>query len=106
MVALDFTPDQLDAPDAASCISNYLASESIGGSGNETWLTSKLHLVLASTFDGFLPRYQRLQGRAISNAAERGQYLRDAVIGEHGDFIDVPESAVAFSIEATPNVRD
>lgn len=45
-----------------------------------------------------------MQGRAVSNAAECRQYLRDSIVGEHGDFIDIPESAVAFSVEAAPYV--
>lgn len=67
-------------------------------------LTSQLHLVLGPTFNDFVSRDERLQWRAVPNTAERGQDLRDAVVGKHGDFINIPESAVVFTIKATPNI--
>lgn len=48
----------------------------------------------------------RLQRRAVLQAAERVEHLRDAVVGEHGDVVDVVEAAGAVAVEAGPEVRD
>lgn len=71
VITLNLTPDELDAPDAASYIPTCSTNGPVGGY-RKTRLTSKLHFILASTLKGFFSRYQGLQGRAISHTAERG----------------------------------
>ena len=48
----------------------------------------------------------RFQRRAVLEAAERAEHLRDPVVREHGDVIDVVEAAEALALEAGPEVGD
>lgn len=114
MLALNLTSDEFHTPDATSFrfrnkVSKKKQSRGKRGCREEeklSCLTSKLHFILASTLNGLLPRYQGLQGRAVTNTTERGQDLRNAIIGKHGDLVYVPESAIALAVEASPKVGD
>lgn len=46
-----------------------------------------------------------MQWRAVSYTAQRGQYLRDAVVGKHGDLVNVPELSVSFAVKTGPDIR-
>ena len=68
-------------------------------------LTSDLQFIATAALNNLLTPYHDLQGRAVPDAAQARQYLRDAVIGEHGDLVDVVELPVAVAVEAGPQVR-
>lgn len=68
-------------------------------------LTSDLQFIATAALNNLLTPYHDLQGRAVPDAAQARQYLRDAVIGEHGDLVDVVELPVAVAVEARPQVR-
>ena len=78
-------PQKLDAPDAAS---------------------AQLDLPRVAALDDLLPADVRLQRGTVLQAAERVEHLRDPVVGEHGDPVDVVEAAEAVALEAGPEVRD
>ena len=77
-------PQQLDAPDAAPPQLDLPRVPALN------------HLFLADV---------GLQRRTVLQAAERVEDLRDAVVGEHGDLVDVVEGAEAGALEAGPEVR-
>lgn len=68
-------------------------------------LTSDLQFIVTPALNNLPTPYHDLQGRAVPDAAQARQYLRDAVIGEHGDLVDVVELPVAVAVEARPQVR-
>ena len=67
-------------------------------------LTSQLHLPAAATLEDFLAVDRRLEGGAVKYAAQTVQHLRQPVVREHGDLVDIPEGAVALAVEARPQV--
>lgn len=48
----------------------------------------------------------KIQLRTIHQAAKAGQDLRHAVVGKHGDLVNVSELAVAGAFEAGPEIGD
>ena len=85
MLTLNLPPKKLDAPDAAS---------------------SQLDLPRMTAVNGFLLPDMRFERWTVLEAAERVEHLRDPVVCEHGDLIDVVEIAEAFAFEAGPEVCD
>ena len=77
-------PQKLDAPDAAA---------------------AQLDLPRVPALNHFFLPDVGLQRRTVQEAAERVEDLRDPVVGEHGDLIDVVEGAEAGALEAGPEVR-
>ena len=68
-------------------------------------LTSDLQLVAAAARDELALLDDGQQGRAVAEAAEAGEDLGHAVVGEGGDLVDVAEGAVGLAAEAGPQVR-
>lgn len=85
VLPLNLPPQQLHAPDAAP---------------------PQLDLPRVAAVDGLPPPDVGLQRRAVLQAAERVEHLRDPVVGEHGDLVDVVEVAGALAVEAGPEVGD
>ena len=85
VLTLNLPPKKLDAPDAAS---------------------SQLDLPRVTAINGFLLPDVRLERRTVLEAAERVEHLRDPIVCEHGDLIDVVEVAKAFAFEAGPEICD
>ena len=85
VLALNLPPQQLDAPDAAP---------------------AQLDLPRVTAVDALPLPDVRLQRRTVLEAAERVEHLRDPVVGEHGDLVDVVEVAGALAVEAGPEVGD
>ena len=83
MLPLNLPPQNLNAPDAAS---------------------SQLDLPRVTAANHFLLPDVRFQWRAVLEAAEGVEHLRDPVVCEHGDLIDVVEVAEAVAVEAGPEV--
>lgn len=50
--------------------------------------------------------HSRLQRGTVQQAVELPEHLRDAVVGEHGDFVDVREGTVGLPFETGPEVGD
>ena len=42
------------------------------------------------------------QGRAILKTSKGIEHLRNAIVCEHGDLVDVVEGTVAFALKACP----
>ena len=103
MLSHNLPPHQLDAPYTAGC--NVLGC-ALSAAGSQEQLTSQLHFPILPAleqllrFDSGGHRWTRVQ------CPQRNQYLRHAVVGEHGDLVDVVELAVGFSVEARPQVGD
>lgn len=85
VLPLNLPPQQLHAPDAAP---------------------PQLDLPRVTAVDGLPLPDVRLQRRTVLEAAERVEHLRDPVVGEHGDLVDVVEAAGALAVEAGPEVGD
>ena len=85
MLPPNLPPQKLHAPDAAA---------------------SQLDLPRVTALNRLLPPDVRLQQRAVLEAAERVEHLRDPVVGEYGDVINVVEAAEAPALEAGPEVCD
>ena len=83
MLPLNLPPQKLNAPDAAS---------------------PQLDLPRVTTVNHFLLPDVRFQWRAVLEAAEGVEHLRDPVVCKHGDLIDVVEVAEALALEAGPEV--
>lgn len=66
--------------------------------------TSDLNLPSVAAFNHLLLCYGMVQERTIAQATQRIQDLGHAVIGKHGDLVDVTELAEAFSFEGGPEV--
>ena len=85
VLAHNFPPQQLDAPNTAP---------------------TQLNLPWMAAVNGLLLPDVRLQRWTVLEAAERVEHLRDAIVCEHGNLVDVVEGAVAFAFEASPEVGD
>ena len=85
VLSLNLPPQKLDAPDAAP---------------------AQLDLPGVTALDDLLPPDVRLQRRTVLEAAEGVEHLGNPVVCEHGDVVDVVEVAVAFALEAGPEVGD
>ena len=83
MLPLDLPPQKLNAPDAAP---------------------SQLDLPRVTAVNRFLLPDVGFQRRAVLKAAEGVEHLRDPVVCEHGDLINVVEVAEALALEAGPEV--
>ena len=81
----NLAPQKLDAPDAAS---------------------PQLDLPRMTALNCFHSPNVRLQWWAVLETAEGMEHLRDPVVREHGDLIDVMEAAEAVALEAGPEVCD
>ena len=69
-------------------------------------LTSELRFPPASALDHLLSSDHGIERRAVVQAAHVVQNLWDAVVGKHGDLVNVLEGAVALAAEAGPKVGD
>jgi hypothetical protein len=85
MLPQNLSPYQFDAPDATS---------------------PKLNLTVLTAGYLLLAADATMQRRTVLQASERVQHLWNAIIGEHGDFVNVRKSTIAFTIEAGPQVPD
>ncbi|WDK10551.1 hypothetical protein CGRA01v4_01830 [Colletotrichum graminicola] len=101
VLLLDLPLDELDAPDTARwpIVSTPSTMSRFVG------LTSHLQLQPRSTFNDSLVDDGRRQRRAIVQAAHSAEDLRNAVVGEHCDLVNVPESTEALTAKARPDVR-
>lgn len=83
MLPQDLSPDQLDAPDAAA---------------------SKLDFTVLTRGDLLLLTNATIQWRTVQQTSERIEHLRNAIVGKHGDLVDVMKTTIAFTIEAGPQI--
>jgi len=83
MLPQDLSPDQLDAPDAAA---------------------SKLDFTVLTRGDLLLLTDATIQWRTVQQTSERIEHLRNAIVGKHGDLVDVMKTTIAFTIEAGPQI--
>lgn len=84
------------------------ASETVSqhGSGQirERRLTSHLDLPAAPAFYHLLLLDNLIQGRAVEYTTHSIQDLWDSIVGKHSDLVNISEGAIAFPLEAGPNV--
>lgn len=83
MLPQDLSLDQLDAPDAAA---------------------SKLDFTVLTRSDLLLLTDATIQWRTVQQTSERIEHLRNAIVGKHGDLVDVMKMTIAFTIEAGPQI--
>lgn len=69
-------------------------------------LTSNLNLPGMPMINQLLTLYCLLQSRTIPKTSQRLQQLRDTIISEDSQFIDVVELAIVLAIKARPHVCD
>ncbi len=85
MVSQYLPSDKLNAPDAAP---------------------SELNLTILAYLDFLLVADAILQWWTVHQAAQRIQHLWDAIIGKHGYLVNIVKAAIAFAIEASPQVAN
>lgn len=83
MLPLNLSPQKLNAPDAAP---------------------SQLDLPRVTAVNRFLLPDVRFQWGAVLEAAKGVEHLRDPVVCEHSNLIDVVEVAITLTLEAGPEV--
>jgi len=66
--------------------------------------TSELHLQPRPAPDQPLIADGSIERGAVVQTPHGAEDLRDTVVGKHGDFVNVPESAEALAVEAGPEV--
>lgn len=64
--------------------------------------TSYLHLPSVTALEYLQPSNLGFQRRAKPHYAKRVQHLRYAIVCKHGDFVNIVEFAVPFTIERSP----
>ena len=104
MLAHNLPPDQLYTPDTATCNTPFQSAVTHSLLVHE--LTSQLHLPVLTRRQVPLLPHGDVQRRAVRQTAQAVEHLRHAVVGEHGDLVDVPEGAVALALEAGPDISD
>lgn len=67
-------------------------------------VSSQFNLAVLAAFDIAQPSDPALERRRIHDTAKRVKHLRDAVISEDGECLNIVKPAIAFSIEAGPQI--
>lgn len=85
MLPQDLSPNQLDTPDAAA---------------------SKLDFTVLTRGDLLLVTDATIEWRTVQQTSERIEHLRNAIVGKHGDLVDVMKTTITFAIEAGPQISN